>query len=58
MSLVLDPATPPCWSSDGRAHQDLPARHYLALERRLGVRPPDTAAFAPALATGRNATGA
>ncbi|MFC9266415.1 glycosyltransferase family 9 protein [Streptomyces zhihengii] len=54
VSLVLDPAAPPCWSSDGRAHPDLPARHYLALERRLGIRLPDTAPFAPTLATGPN----
>lgn len=53
-SVVLDPAGPPCWSSDGRAHPDLPARHYLALERRLGIRLPDTAPFASALATGPN----
>jgi hypothetical protein len=54
MSLVLDPAAPPCWSSDGRAHPSLPARHYLALERRLGIRLPGTAPFAPLLATGPN----
>ncbi|MEK8146124.1 hypothetical protein NKH18_47725 [Streptomyces sp. M10(2022)] len=54
MSLVLDPAAPPCWSSDGRAHPSLPARHYLALERRLGIRLPGAAPFAPRLATGPN----
>jgi hypothetical protein len=54
VNLVLDPAAPPCWSSDGRAHPDLPARHYLALERRLGIRLPGTAPFAPTLATGPN----
>ncbi|MGX8908824.1 glycosyltransferase family 9 protein [Streptomyces netropsis] len=52
--LVLDPATPPCWSSDSRAHPDLPARHYLALERRLGIRLADSTPFAPTLATGPN----
>ncbi|MET9098442.1 glycosyltransferase family 9 protein [Streptomyces antibioticus] len=52
VSLVLDPAAPPCWSTDGRAHPDLPARHYLALERRLGIRLPGTAPFTPTLATG------
>ncbi|MFD8258711.1 glycosyltransferase family 9 protein [Streptomyces griseoluteus] len=52
--LVLDPAAPPCWSTDGRAHPDLPARHYLALERRLGIRLPGTAPFAPTFATGPN----
>lgn len=51
-NLVLDPAAPPCWSSDGRAHPDLPSRHYLALERRLGIRLPGTAPFAPTLTTG------
>ncbi|MFJ5863764.1 glycosyltransferase family 9 protein [Streptomyces parvus] len=54
VSLVLDPAAPPCWSSDGRTHPGLPARHYLALERRLGIRLPGTAPFAPTLATGPN----
>ncbi|MFF5718555.1 glycosyltransferase family 9 protein [Streptomyces buecherae] len=54
VNLVLDPATPPCWSTDGRAHPDLPARHYLALERRLGIRLSATAPFAPTLATGPN----
>ncbi|MFF7848523.1 glycosyltransferase family 9 protein [Streptomyces sp. NPDC007910] len=54
VSLVLDPAAPPCWSTDGRAHPGLPARHYLAVERRLGIRLPDTAPFAPTLATGPN----
>ncbi|MFB6503930.1 glycosyltransferase family 9 protein [Streptomyces sp. NPDC002466] len=54
VSLVLDPAAPPCWSTDGHAHPDLPSRHYLALERRLGIRLPATAAFAPTLATGPN----
>ncbi|MFD4814607.1 lipopolysaccharide heptosyltransferase family protein, partial [Streptomyces sp. NPDC058418] len=52
--LVLDPAAPPCWSSDSRAHPGLPARHYLALERRLGIRLSGTAPFAPLLATGPN----
>ncbi|MET7800492.1 glycosyltransferase family 9 protein [Streptomyces decoyicus] len=51
MSLVCDPAAPPCWSGDGRAHPDLPARYYLALERRLGVRLPGTPPFAPTLAS-------
>ncbi|MFD6626127.1 glycosyltransferase family 9 protein [Streptomyces diastaticus] len=51
VNLVLDPAAPPCWSTDGRAHPDLPARHYLALERRLGTHLPATAPFAPTLAT-------
>ncbi|MFD5319392.1 glycosyltransferase family 9 protein [Streptomyces sp. NPDC127098] len=55
VSLVCDPAAPPCWSSDGRAHPDLPARYYLALERRLGVRLPSTAPFAPLLATAPSA---
>ncbi|GGU68795.1 hypothetical protein GCM10010211_37750 [Streptomyces albospinus] len=48
-ALVCDPAAPPCWSSGGRAHPDLPARHYLALERRLGVRLPGSAPFSPTL---------
>ncbi|MCF3143521.1 glycosyltransferase family 9 protein [Streptomyces platensis] len=53
-NLVLDPAAPPCWSSDGRAHVGLPARHYLAMERRLGVRLPGTPPFAATLATRPN----
>ncbi|MFB7630447.1 glycosyltransferase family 9 protein [Streptomyces sp. NPDC056149] len=52
VSVVCDPAAPPCWSSDGRAHPDLPARYYLALERRLGIRLPGAGPFAPVLATG------
>ncbi|MFE0423350.1 glycosyltransferase family 9 protein [Streptomyces sp. NPDC058953] len=51
VNVVCDPAAPPCWSSDGRAHPDLPARHYLVLERRLGVRLPGTAPFTPVLTT-------
>lgn len=47
--LVCDPAAPPCWSSEGLAHPDLPSRNYLALERRLGIRLPGTAPFAPLL---------
>ncbi|MDT9683705.1 glycosyltransferase family 9 protein [Streptomyces sp. TRM76323] len=50
--LVCDPTAPPCWSSDGRPYPDLPARHYLALERRLGVRLPGAAPFVPLLSTG------
>ncbi|TQF01938.1 glycosyltransferase family 9 protein [Kitasatospora acidiphila] len=47
--LMCDPAAPPCWSTDGHAHSDLPARHYLALERRLGVRLPASGPFTPLL---------
>ncbi|WP_257981170.1 glycosyltransferase family 9 protein [Streptomyces sp. CB02959] len=50
-TVVCDPAGPPCWSADGKAHPDLPARYYLALERRLGIRLPGTTPFAPTLAT-------
>jgi hypothetical protein len=49
VSVVCDPAAPPGWSSDDRAHLDLPARHYLNLERRLGIRLPATAPFTPLL---------
>ncbi|WP_165989034.1 glycosyltransferase family 9 protein [Streptomyces sp. YIM 98790] len=49
LSLVCDPAAPPCWSSDGTAYSALPDRYYLALERRLGLRLPATAPFAPLL---------
>ncbi|MDH2390872.1 glycosyltransferase family 9 protein [Streptomyces sp. HNM0663] len=51
VSLICDPAAPPCWASDGRSHPDLPTRYYLALERRLGIRLPGTAPFAPVLTT-------
>ncbi|MCQ9179848.1 lipopolysaccharide heptosyltransferase family protein [Streptomyces sp. IBSBF 2953] len=54
VSVVCDPAAPPCWSSDDRAHLDLPARHYLALERRLGIRLPATTPFAPTLVSQRS----
>lgn len=53
-SIVCDPAAPPCWSADGLAHPDMPARYYLALERRLGLRLPPEAAFAPVLTTREN----
>ncbi|MEU8914764.1 glycosyltransferase family 9 protein [Streptomyces nigrescens] len=49
VGLVCDPGSPPCWSSDGCAHPDLPSRNYLALERRLGIRLPGTPPFAPLL---------
>lgn len=54
VSVVCDPAAPPCWSSDERAHLDLPARYYLALERRLGIRLPATRTFAPLLTSQPN----
>ena len=54
VSVVLDSAGPPCWAADGRAHPDLPARHYLALERRLGIRLPNTAPFTCRLSTGQS----
>jgi hypothetical protein len=50
-SVVCDPAAPPCWTTDGRAFPDMPARYYLAIERRLGVRLPSDAPFAPTLST-------
>jgi hypothetical protein len=49
MSLVCDPAAPPCWSADGIACTALADRYYLALERRLGVRLPTGRPFAPRL---------
>jgi ADP-heptose:LPS heptosyltransferase len=54
VSVVCDPAVPPCWSTDGDAYPDMAARYYLALERRLGTRLPADAPFAPALATGQS----
>jgi ADP-heptose:LPS heptosyltransferase len=47
--LLVDPEQPPCWSTDGFAMPDLPARHYLALERRLGLRLPAERPFTPML---------
>ncbi|MCE7082815.1 glycosyltransferase family 9 protein [Streptomyces sp. ST2-7A] len=49
LALVCDPAAPPCWSSDGVVHTALPDRHYLALERRLGIRLPSEPPFTPRL---------
>ncbi|MFC9640004.1 glycosyltransferase family 9 protein [Streptomyces mirabilis] len=49
-SIVCDPAAPPCWSSADHVYPELPARYYLALERRLGVRLPAARPFAPLLA--------
>ncbi|SHL23534.1 glycosyltransferase family 9 protein [Actinacidiphila paucisporea] len=48
-SVVCDPAAPPCWAADGHALPDMPARYYLAIERRLGVRLPADPPFAPVL---------
>lgn len=50
VSIVCDPAAPPCWSSADHVYPELPARYYLALERRLGVRLPAARPFAPLLA--------
>ncbi|MFB6517600.1 glycosyltransferase family 9 protein [Streptomyces sp. NPDC056401] len=47
--IVCDPAAPPCWASSWRVHADLPARYYLTLERRLGVRLPADRDFGPLL---------
>lgn len=49
VSIVCDPAAPPCWSSNGIAYPALPSRHYLAIERRLGVRLPGEPPFTPRL---------
>ncbi|WP_328914146.1 MULTISPECIES: glycosyltransferase family 9 protein [unclassified Streptomyces] len=54
LRVVCDPAAPPCWTSDGRAFPDMPARHYLALERRLGFRLPAQGSFAPTLTAAPN----
>lgn len=54
VSIVCDPAALPCWSTDGLAHADMPARYYLALERRLGLRLPSERPFAPVLTTAPN----
>ena len=54
--LLVDPDQPPCWSTDGYAMPDLPARQYLALERRLGLRLPAERPFTPVLLARPNAT--
>lgn len=54
VSIVCDPAAPPCWSTDGQAYPDMPARYYLALERRLGLRLPAQGSLAPTLTTAPN----
>jgi hypothetical protein len=54
VSIVCDPAAPPCWSADGQAFPDMPARYYLAVERRLGIRLPSDAPFVPVLAAAPN----
>lgn len=48
-AVLCDPAAPPCRTDGWYAHPDLPARHYLHLERRLGQRLPGEAPFAPRL---------
>jgi ADP-heptose:LPS heptosyltransferase len=57
VSVVCDPAAPPCWSTDGKAYADMPARYYLALERRLGIRLPASGPFAPQLTSGASQLG-
>jgi len=37
-SFTCDPETPPCWASGQFAYPALPARHYLSVERELGIR--------------------
>lgn len=54
VSIICDPAAPPCWSAGGRAYPDMPARYYLALERRLGLRLLAQDSFAPTLTTSPN----
>jgi hypothetical protein len=49
VSVICDPAGPPCWASGGIAHEALPMRYYLGLERRLGQRLPGTPPVAPLL---------
>ncbi|MFI0718316.1 glycosyltransferase family 9 protein [Streptomyces sp. NPDC021224] len=53
-SVVCDPAAPPCWATGGQALPDMPARYYLAVERRLGIRLTADAPFAPVLCTTPN----
>ena len=47
---TCDPEEPPCWSSGNNAYPALPARYFLTIERRLGVRL-DDAGFMPLLHT-------
>lgn len=48
-TVVCDPAAEPCWIDGWQALPDLPARYYLSLERRLGVRLPAARPFCPVL---------
>ena len=47
--LVCDPEDPPCWSSGPYAYPSLPARYFLSVERRLGIRLCDQSGFMPTL---------
>jgi hypothetical protein len=46
---TCDPEEPPCWSSGNNAYPALPARYFLTVERRLGIRLDDE--FMPVLHT-------
>jgi hypothetical protein len=35
---TCDPEEPPCWSSGTNAYSALPARYFLTVERRVGIR--------------------
>jgi Glycosyltransferase family 9 (heptosyltransferase) len=35
---TCDPEEPPCWSSGANAYPALPARYFLTIERRVGIR--------------------
>jgi hypothetical protein len=47
---TCDPEEPPCWSSGTTAYPALPARYFLTIERRVGIRLDDDG-FMPLLHT-------
>jgi hypothetical protein len=49
--FTCDPEDPPCWSGGANAYPALPARYFLTVERRLGVRLDDEDLFMPLLHT-------
>jgi hypothetical protein len=49
--IECNPEQPPCWSSGPFAYPFLPARYFLDLEQRLGLRLSDHDQFMPTLTT-------
>jgi len=47
--FTCEPEDPPCWRSGTEAYPALPARYFLTIERRVGIRLPDEDGFMPVL---------